>query len=64
MPRKAAHCLRKEVGQNIKDKQSDKRFRDGDHHGKGDLKDEKFPNTRKPLALVGLGEVFESWRAT
>ena len=29
-PRKAAHSLRKEVGQNIKDKKRDKRVRDGD----------------------------------
>ena len=28
-PRKEAHCLRKEVGQNIKDKKRDKRARDG-----------------------------------
>ena len=28
-PRKAAHCLQKEVGQNIKDKKRDKRARDG-----------------------------------
>ena len=30
MPRKAAHHLRKEVGQNIKDKKRDKRAMDGD----------------------------------
>ena len=29
-PRKAAHSLRKEVGQNIKDKKRDKRVRDRD----------------------------------
>ena len=29
-PRKAAHCLQKEVGQNIKDKKRDKRVRDRD----------------------------------
>ena len=29
-PRKAAHCLRKEVEQNIKDKKRDKRAKDGD----------------------------------
>ena len=27
-PRKATHCLRREVGQNIKDKKGDKRTRD------------------------------------
>ena len=45
--RKAAHSLQKKVGQNIKDKKRDKRVRDGDHPGKGVLKEEKFPNTRK-----------------
>ena len=29
-PKKAAHCLWKEVGKNIKDKKRDKRGRDGD----------------------------------
>ena len=29
-PSRAAHSLRKEVGQNIKDKKRDKRVRDGD----------------------------------
>lgn len=29
-PRKAAHSLQKEVGQNIKDKKRDRRVRDGD----------------------------------
>ena len=29
-PRKATHSLQKEVGQNIKDKIRDNRFRDGD----------------------------------
>ena len=28
-PRKAAHCLRKQVGKNIKDKKGDKRGRKG-----------------------------------
>ena len=30
VPRKAAHSLRKRVGQNKKDKERDKRVRDGD----------------------------------
>ena len=46
-PRKVAHSLQKEVGQNIKDKKRDKRVRDGDYPGKGVLKEEMFPNTRK-----------------
>ena len=29
VPRKAAHCLRRDVGQNIKDKKGDKRAREG-----------------------------------
>ena len=36
-PRKAAHCLRKEVGQNIKDKKRGKRGRDGDPSQEGSL---------------------------
>ena len=35
VPRKAALCLRKEVGQNIKDKKRDKRARDGDPSWEG-----------------------------
>jgi len=34
-PRKAAHSLPKEVGQNIKDKRRDKRVRDGDPSWRG-----------------------------
>ena len=51
-PRKATHSLLKEVGQNIKDKKRDKRAKDGD------------PSQEGSLALAGLGEVFESRRAT
>ena len=36
-PRKAAHCLWKEVGQNIKDRKRDKRTRDGDQSQEGSL---------------------------
>ena len=63
MPRKAAHCLRKEVGQNIKDKKIDKRARDRDPSEKGILIEEVSKH-QETLALVGLGEVFESRRAT
>ena len=48
-PRKATHCLQKEVGKNIKDKK--KEPKEGGTEflpGKGVLKREKFPNTRKP----------------
>ena len=57
MPRKATHCLRKEVGQNIKDKKRDKR----DLSGKGVLIEEVSKH-QETLALAGLGEVFESRR--
>ena len=35
--RKAAHCLQKEVGQNVKDKKRDKKVRDGDLSWEGSL---------------------------
>ena len=37
VPRKAAHGIQKEVGQNIKDKKRDKRARDGDLSREGSL---------------------------
>ena len=37
-PEKAAHCLQKKVGQNIKDKKRDKSGRDGDPSWEGSLK--------------------------
>ena len=40
-PEKAAHCLRKEVGQNIKDKKRDKRGRNGNPSWEGSLKKER-----------------------
>ena len=36
-PRKASHCLRKKVGQNIKDKKRDKRAKDGEPSREGSL---------------------------
>ena len=63
MPRKAAHCLQREVGQNIKDKKRDKRARDGDPTREGSLIEE-VSNHQETLALADLGEVFESRRAT
>ena len=44
-PRKAAHCLRKEVGKNIKDKKRDKRGRDRDPSWEGSLKKERNSQT-------------------
>ena len=46
-PRKAAHCLQKEGGKNIKDKKRDKEVGTELRPRKGVLKREKFPNTRK-----------------
>ena len=58
-PRKATHCLRKEVGQNIKDKKRDKRGRDGDPSWEGSLKKERsfqIPgNTLTGESVVSLG---------
>ena len=48
MPRKAAHCLRKEVGQNIKDKKRDKRARDGDPSREGSLNRGSFQTPGNP----------------
>ena len=61
-PRKTAHCLRKEVGKNIKDKKRDKRGRDGapSWHGReGSLKKERsfqMPgNTITAESVASLG---------
>ena len=58
-PRRAAHCLRKEVGQNIKDKKRDKRGRDRDPSREGSLKKERrfqtLGNTPTEGAVVSLG---------
>ena len=63
MPRKAVHCLQKEVGQNIKHKKRDKRARDGDPSWKGVLIEEVSKH-QETLALEGLGEVFKSPKAS
>ena len=55
-PRKAAHSLWKEVGQSRKDKKRDKRVRDETHPGEGVVKEEKFPNSRKPSHWWVCGE--------
>ena len=47
-PRKVAHSVWKEIGENITDKKGDKKVRDRDHPGEGVVKKEKFPNSRKP----------------
>jgi len=50
-PRKAAHCLQKEVGQNIKDKKRDKRVRDGDLSRNG----RSFQTPGNPLTGGSMG---------
>ena len=47
-PRKATHCLRREAGQNIKDKKGDKRARDGDLSREGSLRG-SFQSPGNPL---------------
>ena len=49
-PRKAAHCLRRDVGQNIKDKKGDKRARDGDPSREGSLNRGSFQSPGNPHA--------------
>ena len=48
MPRKAAHCLQKEVGQNIKDKKTDKRAMDRDPSWEGSLNRGSFQMPGNP----------------
>ena len=48
-PRKAAHCLQKEVGQNIKDKKRDNRVRDTDPSREGSLNRGSFQTPGNPL---------------
>ena len=62
-PRKAAHCLQKEVGQNITDKKRNKRVRDGDPSWGGSLKREVSKH-QETLSPAGLWGVLESQRAT
>ena len=55
--RKAAQSLQKEVGQNIKYKNRNKRFRDGDPFWEGVMND-KFPHNRKPSHRHVCGELW------
>ena len=47
--RKTAYCLQKEVGENIKDKKSDKRVRDRDSSQEGSPKRGSFQTPGNPL---------------
>ena len=58
-PRKAAYCLQKDVGKNIKDKKRDKRGRDEDPSWEGSLKRERSfqtpGNTLTGKSVASLG---------
>ena len=58
-PRKAAHCLQKKVGKNIKDKKRDKRGRDRALSREGSLKRRGFQtpgNTLIAESVASLGD--------
>ena len=67
-PRKAAHCLLKELGQKIKDKKRVKRVRYGDPSREGSLKKERsFQTPRniltgKSVVSLGTSEGNITWR--
>ena len=63
-PRKAAHCLRKEVGQNIKDKKKDKRVKNGERSQGGSCKRGEVFKHQETLLPVGLWGILEFQRAT
>ena len=58
--RKAAECLQKKVGQNIKDKNRDKRVTDGDLSWGGSCERGKASKHQETLSPVGLWGVLES----
>ena len=53
-PRKAAHCLQKEVGKNIKDRKRDKRGREGAPSWEGSLKKREVSKHQETLSLPSL----------
>ena len=63
-PRKATHCLRKEVGKNIKDKKRDKRGRDGVPSQEGSLKKREVSKHQETFSLPNLCRALEAQRAT
>ena len=63
-PRKAALCLQKEVGQNIKDKKRDKRVRDRDPSQGGIREGGEVSKHQETLSPAGLWGVLEYQRAT
>ena len=63
-PRRAGHCLQKEVEQNIKDKKRDKRVRDGDLSWGGSCEGGEVFTQQETLSQVDLWGVLESQKAT
>ena len=64
-PRKAGHCLQKEVGKNINNKKRDKRGRNGAPSREGSLKKERsFQTPGNTLSLPSLWQALEPQRAT
>ena len=61
-PRKAAHCLQKDVGKNIIDKKRDKRGRDGAPSQEGSLKKREVSKHQETLSPAGLRGVLGSQR--
>ena len=58
-PKKAAHCLQKDIGQNIKDKKRDKRVRDRDPTRGGSLRSFQTPGdplTGRCVGSFGISE--------
>ena len=55
VPRKATHCLRMEVGQNIKDKKGDKRVRDRDPTWERSLNRGSFQSPGNPRTAGSEG---------
>ena len=53
-PGEAAHCLRKDVGKNVKDKKRDKKGRHEDVSQEGSLKITEVSKHQETLSLVSL----------
>ena len=62
-PRKAAHSLQEEVGQNTKDKKRDKRVRDGDPSQRGSREGGEVSKHQETLSPACLWGVFKSQTA-
>ena len=63
-PRKAAHCLRREVGQGYWRLKRETRERGTETRPRKGVSIEEVSNHQETLALAGPGEVFKSQRAT